>query len=124
MDDCLKSLPSEAQAVEMVRDLSDVCHNGGFHLTKLITNTRGVFLSIPEEQRSKILHEFDLDRDQLPVEKALGLHWCVQTDVFKYSCLYHVRQGQSGTIKTSTIPWLELTAAVLAVGGDTILKAE
>ncbi len=36
-----------------------------------------------EEQRYKILHELDLDRDQLPVERALGLHWCVETDVFK-----------------------------------------
>lgn len=97
MDDCLKSLPSEKQAVEMVRDLSSVCQNGGFHLTKWISNSRGVLLSIPEEQRAKILHELDLDRDQLPVERALGLPWCVETDVFKFKMALkerpHTRRG-------------------------------
>lgn len=84
MDDCLKSLPSEEAAVKMVQDLTTVCQRGGFHLTKWFSNNRGVLLSIPEKQRSKILHELNLDRDQLPVERALGLHWCVKTDVFKF----------------------------------------
>ncbi|XP_029974911.1 uncharacterized protein LOC115408346 [Salarias fasciatus] len=28
--------------------------------------------------------ELDLDKDQLPVERALGLQWCVETDKFKF----------------------------------------
>lgn len=25
-----------------------------------------------------------MDKDNLPMERALGLHWCVETDVFKF----------------------------------------
>lgn len=50
-----------------------------------------------QEQRSKILHELDLDRDQLPVERALGLPWCVETDTFKFKMALkeqpHTRRG-------------------------------
>ncbi len=97
MDDCLKSLPSEKEAIKMVKDLTAVCQKGGFHLTKWISNNREVLLSIPEEDRSKNLFELDLDRDQLPVERALGLHWCVETDTFKFKLALkeqpHTRRG-------------------------------
>lgn len=97
MDDCLKSLPSEEEAEKMVKDLTDICQKGGFHLTKWISNNRGVLLSIPEEDRSKNLHELDLDRDQLPVERALGLLWCVESDTFKFKLALkeqpHTRRG-------------------------------
>lgn len=53
-------------------------------MTKWISNNREVLLTIPEEQRSKILHELDLDRDQLLAERVLGLHWCIETDTFKF----------------------------------------
>ncbi|KAK0135606.1 Proteoglycan 4 [Merluccius polli] len=104
MDDCLKSLPSEEAAVKMVKDLTDICQKGGFHLTKWISNNRGVLLSIPEEDRSKNLHELDLDRDQLPVERALGLHWCVETDTFKFKLALkeqpHTRRGILSTVSS------------------------
>ena len=81
----------------MVQDLTDVCQRGGFRLTKWVSNYGGVLLSIPEKQRSKILHELNLDRDQLPVERALGLHWCVETDTFKFNMSLkeqpHTRRG-------------------------------
>lgn len=34
------------------------------------------------DQRAKCLKELDLDRDTPPVERALGLQWCVDTDSF------------------------------------------
>lgn len=40
--------------------------------------------SISEEQRAKDLKELNLDRDKLPVERALGLQWCVETDTFNF----------------------------------------
>lgn len=84
MDDCLKSVQSEEEAVTLVRNLTDICHKGGFHLTKWTSNNREVLLSVPEEDRSKNLLELDLDRDQLPVERVLGLHWSVETDTFEF----------------------------------------
>ena len=35
-------------------------------------------------QITKTLCELDLDRDTLPVDRALGLQWCIETDRFKF----------------------------------------
>ena len=40
--------------------------------------------TLPEEHRAKDLHELNLDRDKLPVERALGLQWCAETDAFNF----------------------------------------
>lgn len=84
MDDLLKSLPSEEDAVTMAKDLIAICSKGGFTLTQWISNSREVLQCIPEELRSKTLCELDLDRDKLPVDRALGLQWCIETDSFKF----------------------------------------
>lgn len=39
---------------------------------------------IPEEERAKEVKELDLDYDTLPVERVLGVQWCVQSDAFKF----------------------------------------
>nr|XP_061785759.1 uncharacterized protein LOC133576497 [Nerophis lumbriciformis] len=84
MDDLLKSLPSDEVAVGLISELRSVCQKGGFNLTKWISNSRKVLQSIPEEHKSKTLHELDLDRDKLPMERALGLQWCIETDTFTF----------------------------------------
>lgn len=84
VDDCLKSLPSKEEAVQMVQDLANMLQKGGFHLSKWITNSRTVLASIAEEKRSKTTRDLDLDKDNLPMERALGLYWCVETDTFQF----------------------------------------
>lgn len=84
MDDLLKSLPSVENAVTMVKNLITICKRGGFTLTQWISNSREVLQAIPEDFQSKNLHELDLDRDKLPLDRALGLQWCIETDTFKF----------------------------------------
>lgn len=57
--------------------LTEVSHMEGFYLTKWTSNIREVLLPLPEEDRSKNLHQLDLDRDLLPVEQAFGPKWSV-----------------------------------------------
>lgn len=61
MDDLLKSLPSEEEAIIMVQDLRAICKRGGFNLTKWISNSLQVLQSIPEEHKAKNLFELGLD---------------------------------------------------------------
>lgn len=68
MDDLLKSLPSEKDAVTMVKNLITMCGRGGFTLTQWISNSREVLQSLPEHLKSKNLHELDLDREKLPLD--------------------------------------------------------
>lgn len=68
----------------MVKNLRAICSRGGFNFTKRISNSRDLLQCIPEEHKSQNLFELDLDRDKLPIERALGLQWCIETDTFKF----------------------------------------
>lgn len=104
MDDLLKSLPSGKDAVSMVKNLIAVCSRGGFNLTKWISTSREVLQSIPEAHKSKNLCELDLDRDKLPMERALGLQWCIETDTFKFKLKVkqqpHTKRGMLSVISS------------------------
>lgn len=79
VDDCLKSLSSEAEAMSLVTDLTAL-----FQLLKWISNSRSVLEAIDVEKRAKEVKELDFDRDSLPVERTLGLQWCAETDTFRF----------------------------------------
>lgn len=49
-----------------------------------MSNSRHILQTVSEEHRAKDLRELSLDRDNLPVERALGLLWCVESDSFKF----------------------------------------
>ena len=62
--------------MQRVKDLSSLCKRGGFVLVKWVSNSHSVLQSIAEDQRANDLKELDLDRDKLPIERALGLLVC------------------------------------------------
>ncbi|XP_077978766.1 uncharacterized protein LOC144434185 [Glandiceps talaboti] len=84
VDDMLKSVSTNEQGVSLFRDLTKICKQGGFRLTKWISNHRPVLESIPEEERAKEVKNLDLDQDNLPMERALGMCWDVETDKFGF----------------------------------------
>lgn len=71
IDDLLKSLASIADAVSMVRRVISICHKGSFALTQWISNSWKVLQSLPQDLKSKHLQELDLDRDRMPLDRAL-----------------------------------------------------
>nr|XP_055074289.1 uncharacterized protein LOC129453915 [Misgurnus anguillicaudatus] len=87
VDDCLKSVYSVRQAISLYQQLTEVCAKGGFRLDKWVCNHRSVLSEIPEENRAKCVKTLDLCRDQLPMERALGVQWDVERDVFTFSIM-------------------------------------
>lgn len=87
VDDCLASAASEEDAIALFYELRAICSKGGFVLTKWISNSRHVLAAIPEPERAKEMKDLDLDHDKLPVERMLGVQWCVQSDVFKFKII-------------------------------------
>ena len=84
VDDCLRSVSTEVKAKEQIDGLRQVCAKEGFRLTKFISNRRSVLESIPEEERPKDVKTLDLNCDELPIERALGVQWCVESDTFRF----------------------------------------
>ena len=51
-------------------------------MTKWVSNSREVLASIPEHHRAKQFKELDLDKEKLPIERALGIEWNTESDSF------------------------------------------
>lgn len=50
VDNCLKSVKDEEEAIMLYDNLTSLCDTGGFHLTMRTSNSRLFFTSIPEEE--------------------------------------------------------------------------
>lgn len=76
VDDCLKSVPSESEAICLTADLGRLLERGGFNLTKGILNSCKLIKSLPESHRAGSFK--DLYDSQMLVERALGVRWDVE----------------------------------------------
>lgn len=84
VDDCLKSVETSDQAVRFVQELIALCARGGFHLTKWMSNSKTVLLSIPDNEKAPEVKNLDLSHNTLPMERVLGVQWCTETDRFRF----------------------------------------
>ena len=83
VDDWLKSVANVSQGKQLVRDTRGLCATGVFNLTKFVSNSREVIESIPIENRASSVVNLDISAT-LPVERALGMHWCVEDDTIGF----------------------------------------
>ena len=84
VDDLLKSTDTATSAVKLVSELMSLLQRGGFRLTKWISNNKQVLSSIPNTEKSPSIVDLNFD-DDLPTERALGVRWDVQRDLFVFS---------------------------------------
>ena len=61
-----------------------MCAKAGIRLHKFVGNTKEVLEAIPPEDRATGLQDLDLKFDQLPIERMLGIMWCIETDCFRF----------------------------------------
>ena len=81
MDDLLKSLDNEREAIKLIKNVKAMCASGGFKLTKFLSNSKQVLQSVDEADRRQGVKDKDLMGD-LPAEQALGMLWDTETDKF------------------------------------------
>ena len=108
VDDGLKSVPTTVSAVGLVKNVKAMCHQGGFDLHKLLFNSKDVIKSIPESGRTEGVKEMDLDSDKLPLERTLGVQWCVGSDSFEFNIVLQdtpcTRWGILSTVRSVDDP--------------------
>ncbi|XP_028406789.1 uncharacterized protein LOC114529231 [Dendronephthya gigantea] len=119
VDDMLKSVPTEESAIEVVQGTKAICKKGGFNLTKFVSNSRKVLELIPEEDRAKEIKGLNLGQDKLPIERALGMSWCIESDTLQFRIQLKdqpcTRRGILATISSVYDP-LGFIAPVVLVG--------
>ena len=100
VDDLLKSVSEVHEALSMIPLLQEMCHAGGFNLTKFVSNSVEVVTSIPPEHRAPSIRHYELSR-KLPIERALGVTWCVESDTLSFRiCLEDVPLTRRGMLST------------------------
>ena len=81
-------------------------------------------MSVSAEDRAKEIKGLDLGSDKLPIERALGVEWCIESDAFKFRIQLKdkpcTRKGILATIRSIFDP-LGLIAPVV-LGGKQILQ--
>jgi len=85
VDDVLRAVPTSEKAIKLSNQLTELCARGGFNLTKFLSNDRRVLAEIPVEKRAA--PSLDLDLDELPVNRALGIRWNIEADTFGFRVL-------------------------------------
>lgn len=65
-------------AIKAACNLVEILGRGGFRLIKFMSDSKDVMSAIPFERRA--LLDLSLHLNELPVERALGVRWFVQTD--------------------------------------------
>ena len=73
-----------ADAIKLIKSTGKLFAKGGLRLHKFTSNSREVLETIPEDERAKGLKNLDLYQKSLPMERALGVQRCVETDSFQF----------------------------------------
>nr|CAB3263162.1 uncharacterized protein LOC104265735 [Phallusia mammillata] len=82
VDDCLKSVRNEDDAIKLAGELRELLQLGGFRLRKWVSNSERVLSSVPTEDRS--VQSIILNVDVKHMERVLGVLWNFRSDVFEF----------------------------------------
>ncbi|XP_042887381.1 uncharacterized protein LOC122263122, partial [Penaeus japonicus] len=83
VDDLILSADSETQAIRHAAELKKSLKSGGFRLTKWMSNAREVLQAIPACERSAQMKDINLAKDNLPINRALGVLWDLDGDMLR-----------------------------------------
>ena len=84
MDDGLTSCDTVEEAQNLVKRARTVCSKANIHLHKFLSNNRQVMESIPPTERCQDMSTVELNFNDLPLERVLGVQWCIESDQFKF----------------------------------------
>lgn len=119
VDDGLKSLPSVQEAIDLIDKSKLMCSRAGLRLHKFASNAKEVLEHLDPGDRAKELRELDLNHDTLPIERALGVLWCIESDEFRFRIVLRdcplTRRGILSTVSSLYDP-LGLISPVVLLG--------
>ncbi|KAK3895047.1 hypothetical protein Pcinc_001215 [Petrolisthes cinctipes] len=80
VDDCLKAVNTIGIAVPLVHQVTQLLSLRGFHITKFVSNSPELMNSIPKGEWGRSFATLDIDVNELPTERALGMLWNIASD--------------------------------------------
>ncbi|XP_060772289.1 uncharacterized protein LOC132883105 [Neoarius graeffei] len=84
IDDGLKSLPSAAVAIDLLKRTQEMLACSNLRLHKITSNSEEVMKAFPTEDHASGLRDLNLGQDTLPVQRTLGVTWDLKSDTFTF----------------------------------------
>ena len=112
---------SVKKEIDLLQNSRDLCARAGLKLHEVVSNKLEVLECLPESDRATS-KSFNIRTDSLPLERALGVVWCIQNDTFQFRidtrnkvyCSFILNKARVASLKQVTFPRSELTAAVVS----------
>ena len=124
VDDGLTSVPSIEDGTRLVKEVTELCNRGGLRLHKFASNNRHIMETIPMSERATDVKNLDIDSQDMPMERVLGIRWNVDSDTFSFKVSLEkkptTRRGILSTVASLYDP-LGLVAPV-TLNGKRILQ--
>jgi len=98
VDDCVKSVASTDEAMQLVDQLPALLRTGGFWLTRWLNNRRQVLASVRKSDRAPSVKSLNLDLEKLPIDCALGMQWDTEQDTFSFRTIRDVTENTRRSI--------------------------
>ena len=119
VDDGLKSFATPDSAISVIQSTQAMCAAVNLRLHKFASNSKAVLEALPTEDRSKDFKDLDLHHDTLPVQRSLGIFWCIEADTIGFRLELKdkpfIRRGILSTVSSVYDP-LGMVAPVILVG--------
>ena len=89
VDDGLKSVRNEEEAISLVKRTVELCRIRGVRLHKFTSNSKRLLKSLPETECTPQNNLLNLDLEEYPTERVLGILWNVKLDAFQFKVNPH-----------------------------------
>ena len=101
VDDGVTSTANVDDAIQLAQEAQKLCAMGGLRLHKFMCNDRSVLESIPPSEHAAEVKALDLAFNNVTLERALGIHWHIDSDTFRFRvCLKDQPATRRGILST------------------------
>jgi hypothetical protein len=85
VDDALISLPTSKEVISLLKRTQEALKvEGNLRLHKICSNSNEVLSAFNKEDLAMELRDLDFHRDNLPLQRSLGVCWNLQLDTFTF----------------------------------------
>ncbi|XP_057313154.1 uncharacterized protein LOC130654559 [Hydractinia symbiolongicarpus] len=89
VDDLLKSVRERKVAIELIKQVVNMCQARGFNLVKFVCNDFNVLESLPDDKKKISSSPLDINTCSDPtMERALGISWNLENDCFEFKVTF------------------------------------
>jgi hypothetical protein len=85
VDDGLTTCPTSEEATNVIQNTRLMLATANLRVHKIASNSLRLMDTIPSQDRAENLKNLDLQKDTIPIQRALGVSWNLMTDCFTFA---------------------------------------